>query len=818
MDGWGDPWADDENKKHNHEQPVAAGPRTTGVLFGIEDDAGWGAQETAGSVEGNRNAEETKKEEGGWASEREEGHGPVTHLEPADSPEILTDGLHSPDWQKGSSAEAQQEENNVWDIETKANDFAHVPENQRSDISEPEPSDTDTAVITKDTSKPHEHETPATDDDTSTRASISPPSTSDHTEHGKESPRTSFDDEVREPGAEYKQAIGVETDTVTQLDTATDESDDFGDFAEEEEASTDTIVATPGAGAKASDAPVASEALEEAPLAAKSQPAEPESSSQSPKISIDLSLVNKIFPSKTAASAESSFEADPETISTTLSRKTWYRITRSQTMREYNSGATEGYVRIQFRGSEIQKEMNKIMTRWATEDRARGRVVFGARAGPMFGWTESPTSQQPVSPWHQRGASDSPRLQTRKSSIVEKQPRRHNTVTSASSPLAQFNWSSSPLDPTPAALPPKETISPKDVKVRNNIAEDDGNRSSTPAAKAPTVQFGWSSPPTESGAADIPSGEPKSAKPEFSKVLENPPVLVPKGYPPSHTDDATLDAALNPAPSKFPPIRERMQKRIHSFGNPSKNAKSRMPSTSREREGSLSHSPPEAEVLSTSTSAGINLTEAERNSAPEPQPDKLKAGTMQGLETPASISVENATGNDDDFDDDWGEMVSSPTVTSPSLEPATTRASESITAMPPGPDPSIAGEMVKTSSTNFSFLDTLASPVHSTPSHGKTQSLSFPVVSQQTPNNDNTDEWSIFEKLSGGVPAKHTRVQSTPLNAFAASAPPITAVDQPKLSPLPAPLQQSTKSTQDEDDDLVRLFLENVPDFQFMLR
>lgn len=84
------------------------------------------------------------------------------------------------------------------------------------------------------------------------------------------------------------------------------------------------------------------------------------------------------------------------------SRKTWYRLSTSGTIRRNRSG-DDDYVRVMWAGSEVQARVNKIVEKWISEDRnsgGGGLISGGRRARAMFGWGDSNSKisdQKPIS-------------------------------------------------------------------------------------------------------------------------------------------------------------------------------------------------------------------------------------------------------------------------------------------------------------------------------------------------------------------------------------------------------------------------------------
>ena len=125
----------------------------------------------------------------------------------------------------------------------------------------------------------------------------------------------------------------------------------------------------------------------------------PRSKLQPPKIPIDLSKLDALFPTTPAPNAEP--EPLPDTIiddtfASTSERRTWYRISRFGSKRKHDTGNDDNYVRMDWAHSTARADTLKIVRRWMDQDSIAGRVALGgwhrgAAGASMFGWdTEAP--------------------------------------------------------------------------------------------------------------------------------------------------------------------------------------------------------------------------------------------------------------------------------------------------------------------------------------------------------------------------------------------------------------------------------------------
>ncbi|KAI8933348.1 hypothetical protein NX059_009969 [Plenodomus lindquistii] len=147
--------------------------------------------------------------------------------------------------------------------------------------------------------------------------------------------------------------------------------------------------------------------------------------------SYDAVLLDELFPPLQGSVKQEEAPEDP--IYSTSGRKAWYRLTRRQTLREYNSGnADDNYVRVTWANSEIRKEVNKTVGRWAREDRLSGT---GAGARASFYWDTAAPPDPKIPMGHSRTKTSVP---TPRAAI----PARHSLPPVTTNVPVAFNWSS----------------------------------------------------------------------------------------------------------------------------------------------------------------------------------------------------------------------------------------------------------------------------------------------------------------------------------------------------------------------------------------
>ncbi|KAF2754869.1 hypothetical protein EJ05DRAFT_479278 [Pseudovirgaria hyperparasitica] len=155
-----------------------------------------------------------------------------------------------------------------------------------------------------------------------------------------------------------------------------------------------------------------------------------------PSFVIDTSIVEDLL----GETPESKSLGQPidDMLTSTSSRKAWYRLTRQETMREFDTGKdNNNYVRVAWRDSQVRKNVNEVVIRWMVEDRATGKPSLG-RPGAAFGWDQ---------PQHPAQRTAPTRLQAPSSTITERsqstEDLQSNSESKASeSSFAQFGWSS----------------------------------------------------------------------------------------------------------------------------------------------------------------------------------------------------------------------------------------------------------------------------------------------------------------------------------------------------------------------------------------
>lgn len=119
---------------------------------------------------------------------------------------------------------------------------------------------------------------------------------------------------------------------------------------------------------------------------------------------IDLSNLDALVPEPTSLpTPEDAGDVTDRIITDSFTgiseRKMWYRLSRHESLRKFNVGHDENYVRITWMNSTMRDETMKIVRRWMEEDSMGGRAFRGGLArkagGKFFGW-DSTTESTPV--------------------------------------------------------------------------------------------------------------------------------------------------------------------------------------------------------------------------------------------------------------------------------------------------------------------------------------------------------------------------------------------------------------------------------------
>ncbi|EOA84339.1 hypothetical protein ACJQWK_00972 [Exserohilum turcicum] len=465
MDHWGDPWADNHADHQKspikfaipspQQPPHASAPVLVNACL---DDAGWGNEEESF---------------GDWTTPPAIDASAAPHVEPHTShPSPVRDGQvvdDAPRWHVEERKESAIEDSEA----TWAEQSGHAPSpnNGISDTSE-----TPTTIQADTKPERDTRDTPARsqpEDSASARPSTSQSETSRH-EAPVESSRTSLEEErsvekdtrqnEEEPETVHKEKSEEEVGSSSSESDGTE--NEFG-------TSTADTILTEGAQSQ-------SDAVEEitgdvkedthehaAVLTGPTTESPPTTASPSYGYQVDPALFDELFPPQKVDTDLGDAPEDP--VYSTSGRKAWYRLTRKQTMREFNSGnGDDNYIRVTWVGSQVRAGVHKTIARWAREDRLSGT---GAGARASFYWdTPAPVEPRTVK-GHQRTKTSIP---TQRIAA----PMRQSLPSVATNTAAAFNWSSpvSTLDPwkqdSPALYSVPPPAAPKPITPDNEQKQE----------------------------------------------------------------------------------------------------------------------------------------------------------------------------------------------------------------------------------------------------------------------------------------------------------------------------------------------------------
>ncbi|CAO2647124.1 Nn.00g080460.m01.CDS01 [Neocucurbitaria sp. VM-36] len=823
MDHWGDPWADNnaDDKSPTKNEVASPLPPTQAhapvLLNGFLDDAGWGNEDDGF---------------GEWATSSTRNATDATETPLADSSIVESHGTTSDD------AHWDTEELRGPSIATGGDNSSGVASDDPEDIDNvpSETSDSSTTI-----QPPDAPDSLQPDDSSSTRLSTSPSETS-HFGAPVESPRTSVEEDH---GAENLPVVdhSVEDDKILEVEGRYEEirtlspnldgetaEDEFGDFSDttRKEDIPGQLEATPSLGSDAF------EELDGATIESEESPEESSRTTATTAVSsntfpIDLSLLDTLFPS--IGATKDLDEAPDDPIYSTTGRKAWYRLTRKQTLREFNSGtADDNHVRVTWANSHVRSEVNKIVGRWAREDRLSGTGP-GARAS--FYWdTPAPVAAK-TSISHSRTQSSMPT------------PRAAAPVRQSLPPLstntpAAFNWSSPSevtnhwaqdnlgFQPMSSPIAQTHTAFNKPLHSRGHsrlvdptpqgLPEATKQQTSKPLTETPTVANLVSPPPISSAPITSPDPWANPSSLDNSTAVEEKQVIAPVdddddwgemvSSPTVSTPTATETASqmttqsniLSTPPSTRSSVKAAQAQeispdtmhassivRLQGMISPTSaifGAKSFVPK-------GIEQGPIGPGILKPVRRVDTSMSEINKS---EVQSFPGTKGIAKVAEEEASLvdrsseahatkdnTPESATGRHDD--DDFAAFTSS---TAP-------EAARPFTPSP-SPAPPVQASTDSWADADFSFFESALPTAAPAPSQAK---------------HDASDPFSVFE-----TPQRST--------SAASSAKTFTRSPPRNLTPPPLqPLTGATNSAQQrkaEEEDMIRSILNGLPDLSYMLR
>ncbi|KAB8303629.1 hypothetical protein EYC80_005025 [Monilinia laxa] len=709
--------------------------------------------------------------------------------------------------------------------------------------------------------------------------SSSPSEASNHDESPPDSPRTSLDEEpkrsritraispsVQEPIQNFDALTVPEVELVSEMkhedsEDAKDEEepnneesddDDFGDFGDFEEGISDDgeeLVENHDSVKSPTSSELATPQNESSEIQSSKRPSGPVD------FSINLASVKTLF-GETGEQSDEAVEKIfiPDTIiadtfASTEERKMWYRISRYGTMRKYNTGDDENYVRISWAPSQVKQDTQKIVARWMEEDRDNGHVSLGgtSKGGSVFGWNDPNAPPVPLATVlgsKRKSLKLEAKVEAKKSVEV---PRE------LSKELARDRSRSRSRSPSKQ----KEHSSTNSIESNHN-----------PLPQPPVAQFEWATTPkvqTTSDSDSLTSNTDSFAMPlplqmnsdsghsrQSSSVLHSPLPVSPIEPPPKF-----LQAATKPRPISMPPPSTNSSGSL-SIANLTVMTNGLNDDNDDDEWGEMVSSPvvteaPKFPNRGLRHKKSMSLGNSFTNSVPLPNPQVTKL--QFGFGHKSRSSLDNILGKPKGSINPQpplspGTTISAPSSSSPSFGdlwsmPAITPVPMQPNAIPPpSPTPSISG-ITNTSSKYISSLpshttitDIWSQPPPSTPSvltppptstWSHSPSPSLPTASTSTKDPWASVDFSFFDMPSPAHAHPPTSLSSkatTPRpQSFPAPPKPKTvtfSTPSPKhtTTPLaPAYTSRNSKSKFEmEQDEIVKKIVSGLPDLGYMLK
>lgn len=491
------------------------------------------------------------------------------------------------------------------------------------------------------------------------------------------------------------------------------EDDDFGDFGDAEEGEIEDVKFEME--------------LETAPVAAPiTHPLTPLD------FTIDSSLVFKLYPSMQKSPAPPPVE---DIISTTSTRKAWYRISRVGTVGKHNSGDGDDYVRVTWSKSKVRADVCDIVNRWVKEGRfsVSDAIGEGRSYGAIFGWGDGANTTSKDS--GQKGnRSSAPTVlglagykcgtkSTHKASISISSWDPLAPGKSDISSVADFGWGS-PKESKPETAATKNTTSPKKEQTLPSVLLSTSSNSISPETPVALKDLAVSTIMKAEPQAPKASMEPGQPPPKLKSIEKEAPKREPNNW-----EDSEATPIVEPA--TVPEV-------VHS-GRANHNLVSGQDtwaSLELFEKGTLSHT--------SHTSPPTSLDSGLRNLGLYFSEKQKKKQTM-ALEFGSAVE-----------DDDWGEMINSPATPvnpPPPLPITTTTSTTTIKNRRPSTahgqtNPSWAFQVGVPGATNFTPIRRDSAPTFVSPIY------TSPTVTGAVPTTENNSatvvdwDFSVFEGLA----------------------------------------------------------------------
>ncbi|KAJ8071171.1 hypothetical protein OCU04_001510 [Sclerotinia nivalis] len=662
------------------------------------------------------------------------------------------------------------------------------------------------------------------------------------------------DEASTEPDDEHVVVIKPENseDEELQEDFNAEEQDDdeFGDFGDFEEGLSDDGEELVG-NHDSMKSPISSELAtphnEPSEIRLQKRPSGPVD------FSINLSSVKTLFgetEEKNDEAVEKIYIPDTiiaDTFASAEERKMWYRISRYGTMRKYNTGDDENYVRISWAQSQVKQDTQKIVARWMEEDRNSGHVSLGGtgKGGSLFGWNDPNAPPVPLATVlgskrksvklgakiEAKESVEVPRKlardRSRSKSRSSSKPREHNSTKSVESgidvkappqsPAVKFGWTSSPTTQTAStsdSFSSNTDTFTKPLPLRMDSAFGHSRQSSS-ALPSPAPMSPIEPPPSFLQAVKKP--RPISMPPPFRNSSGNMSIAnlaaVSNASDDDDDDDEWGEMVSSPVVTETPkfPARGLRHRKSMSLGNSFANSITLPNPQLTKLQSEFGHKP--------TSSLGDNLGNPKSPIVSQPP-------LLSGNSIPSPIS-------------------SNPSIVDLWSTPASTSVPIQSTAIPP-PSPALSAtaisnpspQPISSLSSNTTFTDTRSQPppnLSSASGSPTTSTWSQPPHSSLPPVPKSTqDPWASVDFSFFDTPTSAPATTSTFLSKPTTNSRPQSypAPPRPKTVAFSTPSPTSTRSlpppvytghgsktkSEIEQDEIVKRIVGGLPDLGYMLR
>lgn len=467
-------------------------------------------------------------------------------------------------------------------------------------------------------------------------------------------------------------------------------------------------------------------------------------------------------------------------------RKMWYRLSRYTTLRQHNSGDDDNnYIRVSWMGSKIREETLKLAGKWMEQDRISGRVVLGgdSKDGSLFGWNDSKAAPMPLAA----------------AFAMSRGKKKSNAPTKATASSA----SPEVLKELPRvdvySQPPQKQRRRSSTKAPR-ISEETEQRKQQPVAS-----FGWSSEPQTAIPVPAPAPDPRPIPSNQTSSFQKP-------------ETSHLPPTLDTMPSSGTASTQQIPNSLDGWNT----------------------SPP---IIKASTPLQTTSNTVAPAAPVQNMPSSFDGWDAPPLSVKTSAPAMPVTtikqNPANDFNDDWGDMVSSPVVASaPQMPPVRGlrhKKSQSLigTAFPTaqafsnGPEaPSIplGNSHRPTSSLDGFSMSNMKIPV-TTPGAANQLSTNAAISNTfTTPTNNATsaanssyDPWAAADFSVFETPAPPPKPKSAPPSK-PTHRPRVNSVTFESTRAAPAQLSTGHKALLMQQQRTIMKIVHDLPDLSYMMR